>query len=296
MKKVSVTFIPSWNDETVLDYNVRLARQTPKSTGRWKDIQIVYPPLHDTYAICQDGAASIVLAHKLGFEKHRIIYMKRESDFALPKISNICEHVASAYQGSGFFCPSVWWLSLTWDELQEMSVPLKSRQVSAIVSSLTNLPLHKKRIAFIEELCRDLPVDVFGKNHAPGSFYGKYMGELSNNKFARCKAAGLLPYKYSIAIENHREHGYFTEKIVDCILAYSFPLYHGALDIDLYFPEGSYLHLCTLDGRTVELVDALVNGAAQDLLSIDSLKNARELILHKYNIINVTWSILREIV
>lgn len=36
-----------------------------------------------------------------------------------------------------------------------------------------------------------------------------------------------LRYMYHFAVENCREEGYFTEKLLDCFLTYSIPLYYG---------------------------------------------------------------------
>ena len=49
------------------------------------------------------------------------------------------------------------------------------------------------------------------------------------------KEEGLSPYRYSIIIENSREQGYFTEKLVDCLLCRTLPIYWGAPDIDRFF-------------------------------------------------------------
>jgi hypothetical protein len=48
---------------------------------------------------------------------------------------------------------------------------------------------------------------------------------------------GLKAYKYSIAIENSAHLHYFTEKIMDCFLALSMPIYWGCPNILDYFPE-----------------------------------------------------------
>lgn len=49
------------------------------------------------------------------------------------------------------------------------------------------------------------------------------------------KEEGLSPYRYSIVIENSREEGYFTEKLIDCLLCRTLPIYWGAPDIDRFF-------------------------------------------------------------
>jgi len=46
---------------------------------------------------------------------------------------------------------------------------------------------------------------------------------------------GFLPYRYSVVIENCRDPGYFTEKLIDCLLCGTVPIYWGDPDIGRHF-------------------------------------------------------------
>ncbi len=53
------------------------------------------------------------------------------------------------------------------------------------------------------------------------------------------KIQTFKPYKFSICIENTSHQGYFTEKITDCILNKTIPIYWGCSNIsDFYNQEG----------------------------------------------------------
>lgn len=53
------------------------------------------------------------------------------------------------------------------------------------------------------------------------------------------KEDGHLPFNFSVVIENCRESGYFTEKLIDSFLCHSVPIYWGAPDIEHFFdPRG----------------------------------------------------------
>ncbi len=55
----------------------------------------------------------------------------------------------------------------------------------------------------------------------------------------KTKVEGHLPFMYSIVIENCREPGYFTEKLIDSFLCLSLPIYWGAPDLSQFFdPRG----------------------------------------------------------
>jgi hypothetical protein len=44
-----------------------------------------------------------------------------------------------------------------------------------------------------------------------------------------------LDYRFSIIIENSKTDNYFTEKLVDCFMVGTVPIYWGAPNIDKYF-------------------------------------------------------------
>ena len=66
------------------------------------------------------------------------------------------------------------------------------------------------------------------KIHLPGTIDG--YGKMFNNPIEN-KEEGLKDYCFNFAIENCKETGYFTEKINDCMLAGTIPIYWGDPDI-----------------------------------------------------------------
>ena len=283
MDRKKIIFIPGWQGESIAQYNVRMARQTIKGDGVWKSIELTTNPLDADLAVCLDNLYSINLANKCGFTENKIIFIKRESDMTHPVIKR---SFASSHQGEGYFCPAVWWLSLSFEELLKLPIPHKQKRVSAIVSSQNLLPLHKERIKFIDNLSKVANVDVYGKGHDSGSFNSCYKGMLHNKIFNRCKYAGLQSYLYSIAIENNRQMGYFTEKIIDVILSYSIPIYYGAPDISMYFPSSSIQELPSLNDFSLYNTLEIIREDPSES-QIEALSYARETILFRYNIVNL---------
>jgi hypothetical protein len=104
------------------------------------------------------------------------------------------------------------------DEMRSMRPPKKKKILSVIISSKQGTPGHKWRkdvATAIKREFRDI-VDVygFGANPVPD------------------KRAALDPYIYSVVIENSASSFYATEKIVDCLIAWTIPIYSGAENID----------------------------------------------------------------
>ena len=104
--------------------------------------------------------------------------------------------------------------------------------LSLIASAKRSLVGHKLRhqvVAWLKQA--GIEVDVMGGGYRP---------------FER-KSDGLAPYRYSIVIENSREHGYFTEKLVDALLCRTVPIYWGAPDIETYFDMRGMIVCSTLE-------------------------------------------------
>lgn len=163
-----------------------------------------------------------------------------------------------------------WWLQKSFDELSELKPPRKSRLMSAIASTKQMIPGHDRRNAFINTLQKDFPeVEIFGR--------GRPM-QLVN------KWDGMGDYKFSIAIENTSTPDYWTEKIADCFLSYTVPLYFGATNIDHYFPRDSFIWLPIEEPeRALDVIrDTLNAGLWEERLP--ALREARERVLHRYSL------------
>jgi hypothetical protein len=103
-------------------------------------------------------------------------------------------------------------------------IPEKPGRISMIASGRRKAPGHRLRHR----------IATWARSHAPDlSLLGHGYRSLVD------KADGHSPYLFSVVIENSREPGYFTEKIVDSLLCGSIPIYWGAPDIAAYFdPRG----------------------------------------------------------
>jgi hypothetical protein len=125
--------------------------------------------------------------------------------------------------------PMDWWIKKTWDELSEMSPPQKNHLASMIASTKVAIRGHHVRNEFAEVVRREFPeIDLYGKGR-PHELMDKW--------------DGLAPYRYSLAIENTTKPDYWTEKIADCFLSFTVPIYFGATNLADYFPEESFVWL-----------------------------------------------------
>ncbi|WP_316841418.1 glycosyltransferase family 10 domain-containing protein [Pedobacter gandavensis] len=120
----------------------------------------------------------------------------------------------------------------------------KPKKLSMIVSSLSfNVGNYTKRLKLLRKiLSSDLDIDIYGKGfHIPDQ---RYKG------FVEHKHTALLPYEYSIAIENSNEKNYITEKFVDCAICNTIPIYCGAPNIAEIYNE-AYFRRLDLDSPSI---------------------------------------------
>ena len=96
----------------------------------------------------------------------------------------------------------------------------KSKRLSFITSNKTFTDGHKFRVSCVDTLrAHNSRVDIFGVGY----------------NMIPAKIDGLKDYKYSIAIENGVYKNYFTEKILDCFLTGTIPIYKGCTNLGDFF-------------------------------------------------------------
>jgi hypothetical protein len=82
------------------------------------------------------------------------------------------------------------------------------------------------------------------KINQPKDFYiSKYGGveNFENNNILGDNKSPLFDSQFHICIENTQSFNYFTEKIIDCFVTKTIPIYFGAPNIDNYFDSNGIL-------------------------------------------------------
>lgn len=162
-----------------------------------------------------------------------------------------------------------WFPNRTYDEFTALEQPPKSKSLSWVTSSNSDLYGHKLRMKLLNHLReKNTDFDLFGRGFSS----------------IPDKADGLIPYRYSLAIENFRIADYWTEKIADCFLCWTVPFYWGAPNIDKYFPKGSYIDI---DPKRPawslgKINETLSSNYAEE--NAELIREARELVLNKYQL------------
>jgi len=163
-----------------------------------------------------------------------------------------------------------WLLDYRFEQLASMGPPEKTRMISLVSSRKSHLPGHRVRNAVFDEL-----EIAFPEMHVFGSQPSNYV---------KNKEEALFPYKYSIVIENTKTDDYITEKLIDCFLSYTLPIYFGAPNHLDYYPDDSVISLPNLEPSTVRL-------QVGEVLSRDPWENHVEALTRARGIFLRDWSI-----
>ncbi len=267
----------------------RLLRQTPGGAGVWNGIRFTTDPVHDCdYLVMLNNRKLEPVTARC--DPRRVWAIMQEPyvpglyDWLIEghePYARVYTHFSplseSKYIASQPAMP--WEAGLTYDELTAARIPSKDVGVSWIASNLTFLPGHRIRTVLRQALQAPQapPVDLFGRGI----------------RWIPRKWDALAPYRYSLAIENCPGPDLWTEKIADCFLAWTVPLYYGCTNLEEYFPEESFIRVNAADPASV--IERIRELLARDEWErrLPALEAARRLVLEKYQLFPFLSNIIR---
>ena len=166
---------------------------------------------------------------------------------------------------------NVWYYGKPYSILVKEAPPEKDFLISTFCSSKkqkhTN---HAKRFEFTQRLIKDIPsLDIYGHGVKP----------------VAQKFEGIEPYKFHLVIENHIGPDVWSEKLADCFLGFSVPIYSGCPNISDYFPRDSYVSINLEDyEESLEVITNLIRDPNEYERRLDAVIEARQRVLEEYNL------------
>jgi hypothetical protein len=139
--------------------------------------------------------------------------------------------------------------------------------VSFLCGGKTMLQGHHDRIALWQRLGElDIPVDAWASSvcrppaRPQGQEFPCSQWVINNahllDSFQTDKIRMLRDAQFHVCIENHREPGYFTEKLIDCFVTRTVPIYVGDPRIGRCFDPAGLFQCATVD-EVIETVNRL---------------------------------------
>lgn len=143
--------------------------------------------------------------------------------------------------------------------VEEIGIFDKSKLVSCVVSGLQMSEGHSLRLEIAKQLSESGEVDMYGKAF----------------QYIPRKVDALKDYMFSFAMENDYYESYFTEKLHDCLLTGTIPVYLGAPNIgDFYNLKGILVMEKDSDGNILFDSEVLTKEYYYD--NIDAVKDNYE--------------------
>lgn len=257
---IKVFFRTSWRKNTKGMYDI----YTPRHDGVWGKLRACNTERGaDVIVVMQGGAPNVNRKKTVFFQREPLVRHKDYSD--------------ALYYGCyrNHYHVQTWWVLKKFKFLAEAKPPRKTKQLSAIISGKCTYPGHKFRRGVVMHYAKHHDIDWFGSEVKPGT--PGYTGPIPG----RCKWSGLAQYRYSLAVENSQIPNYFTEKITDCFLAFTKPIYWGCPNISEYFPPESY---AVVKGKTPAEVSKRIREEIEKPVDMAAIEEARRLVLQKYNL------------
>jgi hypothetical protein len=236
------------------------------------------PSNMDFYLICDE---LVDTPFPLFFPKSKRIAVLKETpgyyaSFSKKKMQNRFRHV--------FTHVDAWASSLSNARLVEFSSNWVSRDPNwtgledktKLVSFIGNI-IHHETIAYdfrrevAEFALSNQKIDAYGKGVKPVEY----------------KSEALANYRFSIALENSQTDFYFTEKIIDCFLSSTIPIYYGCPRIDRYYDERGMFVFDSIE-TLKDIVDELSEGLYEKMLPY-VIENKKRCLDYKHDSFSSYW-------
>jgi hypothetical protein len=299
----SVRFVANYDPPDVI--HERLLGNTPGRSGDWKTTTLTTDPEAADYTAVinrpPEGGVDVP-------PEELILFCREPPLFGHCDWSDI-EAARKESPATGQPLVQEWWVDRSYDELKRIGPGdvAKTRSLSWIVTDKGRIenpivdlsrrvllragirkhrpkPIdqlwphvtdgHILRMDFLDRLVDERPglLDLYGRGDFSGSHY---RGEVED------KWDALAPYRYSLSVENYEGPHYFSEKLVDALLAWCMPIYWGCTNLDEYLPEDSYVRIDIEDPDAPSRVEAIV-GSDRRERNLDAIAEARRCVLDEY--------------
>ena len=135
----------------------------------------------------------------------------------------------------------------TWiheNDYSNIDTSKKRFAISTLVGAKSLTEGHRLRqiLYFAQNYLLSLPFTFYRSNQQP------LLPEIQNNPLLEglhidAKFTLFKTYQFHLAIENSRQENYFTEKLIDCLITKTIPIYYGCPNIQEYFDTTGWILL-----------------------------------------------------
>lgn len=262
------------------NYDMDILSQTPENSGIWGNYKFVvsdeiktcdYYVSYEDYKIKKQkikvNYASILITGEGPKTRTKFSYFFLKKFDRIITVDRNFKSRKIRYSFAGL----PWWINKSYRFLKDLKMPQKSKLISIISSDKDITPDHRQRLKFAHAL----------KEHFKNKidFFGRGINDFEN------KWEVIEKYKYHIAIENDLIQDYFTEKLTDSILGYSFPIYYGCPNIENYFSRRTFetINIYNIE-ESIKIIENLLQDTKRYNEFLNEIDSQRSLILDKFQL------------
>ena len=173
-------------------------------------------------------------------KRHAFIRNHRNYDLLLThdeEILKACPNARLCLYGTTWIPKSVY---------DTIDVSRKQPKISCLTGSKEFTPAHTyRKFLYANQLNIPLPIKWFR------SSFGNLLPAYQHNPILTgdidSKVDLFMDFQFSLVIENCRQTHYFSEKLMDCLLTKTIPIYYGCPNISEYFDTRGWIILETTD-------------------------------------------------
>jgi hypothetical protein len=259
-----------------------------------KDVDHLIKPLHKTVEVYVDCLKYSHSSNPKVFVQLEPVAIQRDTEQHLVKNYNMYDTIytfnETVLQGcpnaKKTILPACSWISRShWGSIDTTK---KAFQVSCITGSKQLAEGHTYRLLLYAN--QKILKDVYSM---PITFYrssaDQPLPELTNNPFIQKDKFPLFEtFQYSFVIENSSQTNYFTEKLIDCLITKTIPIYYGCPNIAEYFDTTGWILLT--EKEPFERLQEFVEKWKQANYSEDSYERFKESIEANYRLCKERYS------
>lgn len=250
---IKIKFFCDWEDDKSVYHRINnLYFKNYKSDK----LQIVYDDSY-THAIIFNAVMpklNIPKENVIGFAQEPLKFLKLTDSFIKYAKDNISEY----YLGNDISTfPFISGYSFLFHNIKEQDIIEKKGKIAIWCSNKKDAPGHKYRHALVRKILeKKLEIDIWGNGcHL-------YSGENVKGGFEN---EPYKNYEYCISIENYETDDYISEKLLNCLVYNTIPVYLGAKNIDKYFGDCCIKLTGNLESDINILKNIIQNSPKKDL-------------------------------
>ena len=188
----------------------------------------------------------------------RTIYMQYEPEAMVPHREELLKYgnqydfilsydevILQKYQHAYKYVYGTTWILP--EDVEKINIESKKFLLTSLTGCKVGATGHRFRhqIYFHQQLIKSIPILFYLSgglatvpNYIPIINNNPYLSEVRSSKIELFKDA-----QFSLVIENSRQANYFTEKICDCLITKTIPVYYGCPNISEYFDTTGWIIL-----------------------------------------------------